>query len=351
MLVRLPLRTPFASAHGTETVREVTIVKLVAEDGVTGWGECSSLGAPGYATEIGSASWDALRGEIVPALLAGGSWRDPSRPMASAAVDTALADLDCRSRHASLAARLGGIRSSVESCAVIGLVPSLDELLAAASARVAEGYRHLKLKIRPGWDVEPLRAVRDRFPQVSLAADANGSYDDGEAAFPAAAIDSLGLVYLEQPFPADRLDLAAELGARAATPIALDESIGSVEAARRAVQTGAARVLNVKPARLGGIGAASEVCEAAAGLGVDAFVGGMLETGVGRAAALAVAGLPGCTLPTDLGPSSRYFVQDLTEPIEMCGGRIPVPDGEGIGVAPLPERLAAFTVDHAVLRR
>lgn len=347
-LVRLPLWAPFTSAHGVETVREVTIVGVFAEDGTAGWGECSSLRAPGYATEYGADSWRALCEEIAPALLAGDDWRDGSRPMASAAVETALLDLDCRARHVSLSQHLGGTRGLVETCAVLGMTSTIDELLASAARLVDDGYRHLKLKIRPGWDIGPLRAVRDAFPQVSLAADANGSYDAAEV-FPVAEIDALSISYVEQPFPPGRLDLAAALGEASSTAIALDESIGSLRAARQAIEMGAAEVLNVKPARLGGIREACRVCETAAVAGVAVFVGGMLETGVGRAAALAVASLPVCSLPTDLGPSSRYFEEDLTAPIELRDGSIPVPSGEGIGVVPVPERLAALTVERKVL--
>lgn len=348
VLVRLPLRAPFVSAHGVETVREVSIVRVVGQDGTEGWGECSSLSTPGYATECSGDSWRVLCEQIAPALLAGDDWRDTSRPMASAAVETALVDLECRARHESLSRHLGGTRSVVEACAVIGITQTVDELLAATARIVEDGYRHLKLKIRPGWDLVPLRAVRDAFPQVTLAADANGSYDRIEA-FPATGIDALSIAYVEQPFPPGRMDLAVALGGVAETPVALDESIGSPDAARRAIAIGAAGVINVKPARVGGIGEACRICAIAADAGVPTFVGGMLETGVGRAAALAVASLPACSLPTDLGPSRRYFERDLTEPIELRGGSIPVPGGEGIGVVPVPERLDALAVERRVL--
>jgi O-succinylbenzoate synthase len=214
---------------------------------------------------------------------------------------------------------------------------------------VAEGAALVKLKVTPRpADLDAVTAVRAAWPQLPLAVDANGTLD----ARSLAVLAPVGLAYVEQPAPADDLLASAALARRTDVPIALDESITSLAALEVALAVGAGTVVNVKPARLGGVATAAEVARAAAEAGCATFVGGMLETGVGRAAALAVAALPWCTLPTDLGPSSRYLRPDVTEPIELdAEGRLVVPAGPGIGVAPDPDRLADVAVERVVLVR
>ncbi len=353
--VSLPLVTPLVSAHGVETARELVLVHVTLDDGGQGWGECSALVHPTYTAEYTGGAWAALRDELVPRFFAGRPWGIVGHPMASAALLTAEADADLRRVGRSLADQLalmhpGGRRDTVASCAVVGRGRTIEAVLSEVAERVAEGHRHVKLKIGPhAVDLDALAATRDSWPDLDLAADANGSLssvDDRSLD----RIDALGLTYLEQPLPADDLAGASVLADRLSTPVALDESITSDAAARTAVRFGAADVLNVKPARVGGPVEAARIVATARDLGVPAFVGGMLETGIGRATALAVASLPGCTLATDLGPSGRYFSTDVTVPIPLAdNGTLTVPGGPGIGVEPDRARLAAAQVDHLVL--
>ncbi len=344
--VRIPLIEPFVTAHGVEHERDVVLVRVVS-GGDDGWGECSTLSAPTYSAEFTDDAWRALRDDIAPALLAGAARSWPSRPMATAAVDTACTDLSLRRAGVSLAAQLGGARSSIESCAVVGRRDTIESLLDAVADRVAAGHNHVKLKVQPGWDIEPLSAVRERWPTIGLAADANASY----AAAPdvPAGLDALGLTYLEQPLAADQLAESAALAARLDTPLALDESITSMTTLVAALDVGAASVVNVKVARMGGIGAAVEAVRAVADRGRSCFVGGMLETGVGRAVALGVAALDPVDLPCDLGPSSRYFAEDLTEPFELVDGCLAVPTDAGASRRPREAALDRFTVDRVVI--
>jgi o-succinylbenzoate synthase len=344
--VRVPLIEPFVTAHGVEHERDITLVRVAAGE-LDGWGECSALAAPTYSEEFSAASWSALRDAIAPDCLAGGEWRDGSRPMATAALDMALVDLDLRRRSVSLRVHVGGTRALVDSCAVVGVADSLPALVEAVGRRVDDGHLQVKLKIHPGWDVAPLTSVRDRWPGLALAADANGSY--GSAPDVPRQLDALGLVYLEQPLGRSDLAGSRELAESFHTKLALDESITSPGTAIAALALGAASVVNIKPARLGGLDAACEVARIVADHGAGSFVGGMLETGIGRAAALGVASLPSVGMPTDLGPSSRYFVDDITEPFTLVDGRIEVPTGPGIGRRPRPDRLDRFLVEHVEL--
>ncbi|HSL57043.1 MAG TPA: o-succinylbenzoate synthase [Acidimicrobiales bacterium] len=345
--VALATPAPFASAHGTEHERRSILVRAVDAEGVEGWGECPALARPTYTGEWHLGAWQVLVDEIVPAVLAGEP--DPTRghPMASGAVEAACLDLALRRQGRSLADALGATRAAVDTTEVIGL-GTVDEIVARVAAAVQRGHRSVKLKIHPGSDLDPLRAVRATWPDLSVAADANGSYADDLDRLP--LLDEVGLTYLEQPLAPDDLVGHATLVARLRTPVALDESASSAGAVAAALALGAADVVNIKPARLGGLLAARRVHDLVVDRGSAAFVGGMLELGVGRAAALAVAALPGCGLPTDLGPSARYVVDDVTEPLVLGpGATLAVPDGPGIGVVPRADRLATVTIESVWL--
>jgi O-succinylbenzoate synthase len=361
--VHLPLLEPFVTAHGTEVDRQVVLVEAVAADGARGWGECSALRRPTYTSEHTDGAWVCLRDRLGPAVLAGRPAGPGDAPMAWTGLATALTDLRLRRLGRSLATAIGGRRTEVAVTAVVGRRSGVDDLLAVVGARVAEGYRSVKIKIAPGVDVEPLRAVRLGFPAIAVAADANGSYrlDDGGHRAALRRLDGLGLAYVEQPLAAPAageagadpaVDDLARLAADWSTPVALDESVGGPDDAARMAATGAPFVLNLKPSRVGGLDRALRCLEVAVDAGWPCFVGGMLETGVGRALALAAASWDACTMPTDLGPSSRYFIEDVTEPIELLpGALLPVPHGPGLGVTPIPARLEAVSVDRAVVRR
>jgi O-succinylbenzoate synthase len=341
--VALPLVHVHRAAHGSEAVRDLILVRVQLAGGSVGWGECSTLARPTYTHEYTAGAWSVLVGELVPSLLDGRLPAVVGHPMASAAVVGALADAVLRRAGRSLAEELAGgaeVRSALERTAVLGLGATPEQVARA----VAGGASMVKLKVtsEPG-DLAAVLAVRAEHPEVALAVDFNGTATVAALH----ALRGVGLRYIEQPAPAEALVTSAHLAAAADAPIALDESVTSMHTLDAAVALGAGTVLNVKPARCGGGHLAAALVDRARRAGMEVFVGGMVESGVGRAAALAVAALEGCTLPTDLGPSSAYFASDLTEPLTCDGdGRILVPEGPGIGRVPVPGRLAAATVDH-----
>lgn len=358
--VRLPLLEPFVSSHGVEHDRQVVLVQAMGEDGApgdaaNGWGECSTLAEPTYTAEHTAGAWEVLRHQLAPAALPGsrpGRGVDDIRaanPMAATAVEVACVDLALRRTGASLADEFGRARDVVPVGVVVGIPDSIDALLAVVARRLEAGYRQVKLKIRPGWDLEPLRAVRRCWPDLSLAADANGSFDLAEASALAAALDDLDLAYVEQPLSARGWTDTVELAGRLSTPVALDESIVDVDAATTALARVPGVVINLKPARVGGLAASRTLLAALATRSAPAFVGGLLETGVGRAVALAVASAPPCTAVGDLGPSDRYFEHDITEPFVLRDGCLPVPTGAGIGVTIDQDRLDDVAVRRLVI--
>lgn len=358
--VRLPLLHPHVTWAIELHEREVILVRAALEDGTTGWGECPTFPSPSYTSEYTDGAWALLRDILLPACFGPTAHSTVvGHAMATGALLDAVAD--ARHRAADLAAgdRLlpwtgeAGLAANVPTATVVSGWADLDDLMARTEAAVRAGASLVKLKL--GRDLDPLWALRSTFPTVLLAADLNGGYDHRDDADRdrLAEIGRLGLAYVEQPYPAEAgwaalIDLRGHFD----TPIALDESIVDLPSAQAALMLGAASILNIKPARVGGTAAAAVLISECDRAGAGAFVGGMLETGVGRAHALAVAALPGCTLPTDLGPSRQYFAEDLTDPIERnADGTLRVPTGPGIGVEPAPDRLEAATVDWFVLRR
>lgn len=350
--VHVPLKSVHRAAHGAERMRDVILVCWTRPDGVQGWGECPTLSGSGYATETTDAAWAGLTSRMVPAVLEGSAAILPGLVAASGALLDAALDAELRATGRGLAATLAEgatTRTRLERCVVLADLGASPESLAARSVEaVSAGASMVKVKIAPGHDVAVLRAVQDAVGEVPVAADANGSYADLAAI---AAVDELGLAYLEQPAPAGTTwdDLAAWSDALV-TPVALDESLVSLDAVQSAVRAGAADVISVKPARLGGVRLAATAVALAADSGVDVFVGGMLELGIGRAAAVAVAAQAGCSLPTDLGPSEAYVDDEICEPIVAdASGRLVVPDGPGSGRVPDEELLLRRRVDEVTL--
>ena len=348
--VRLPLRRPLRSAHGVETVRDLVLVRVRLDDGVDGWGECSALSRPTYTGEFTDGAWMVLRDELIPALRDGRDDGVVGHPMARSAVAAAVTD--ARLRQAGrrlvddLGARHGRPRERVPVTAVVGRSDDVAATVAAVAAHFEEGAAMVKLKVTPHpTDLEAVAAVRATWPDRALAVDGNGSLDARSVSI----LDTHGLIYLEQPAPADDLVASATLARRIDTPVVLDESATSVAAVRSALALGAGSLVNVKPARFGGPRGAAEAARSLAEDGCGVFVGGMLETAVGRASALAVAALPVFALPTDLGPSSRYFQRDVAPGLELDGGHLSVPGGPGFGTEPDPEIVAEWAVDRLVI--
>ena len=356
--VVLPLVAPFRTATVDLTEREVVVLRVVA-DGAEGWGECGALPDPGYTAEYVDGAHRVLRDHLVPLLFASGAADADTigtvlapvagHPMAKAALELAVLDLEARKAGISLARRLGGTRDRVECGVSVGRFP-VTELVDQVSGYVADGYRRVKLKILPGYDVEPLAAVRAEFPDLALWADANGSYtiDDLDEL---RALDDVDLGLIEQPLADDDLLGHATVASAIRAPVCLDESIASARVAEQAIELGACSIVNLKAARVGGFAEAVRVHDACRDRDVPVWCGGMLETGIGRAANLALASLPGFTLPGDLSASDRYFTRDvITEPFTLAAdGTMAVPIGPGLGVDVDREFLDAVTLDREVL--
>jgi O-succinylbenzoate synthase len=271
--------------------------------------------------------------------------------MAKAALEAAWLDAELRSEGRSLASRLGAVRDRVPSGVSVGIMSSVAQLLDTVGQYVDQGYARIKLKIEPGWDVEPVRAVRERFGAgLLLQVDANTAYTLDDAAH-LAELDEFDLLLIEQPLPEEQLLAHARLAEQVRTPICLDESIVSAVVAAEALDMRACSIVNIKPGRVGGYLEATRIHDVCRQRHVPVWCGGMLETGVGRAANLALAALPGFTLPGDTSASDRYFAQDITPPFVLDrDGTIAVPQGPGIGVEVLRDVVDAMTTSARTIR-
>lgn len=344
--VAMPLVRPFRTSFGVQRHREVLLVHVVTDAG-EGWGEAAAHAEPFYNEEFTDSAAVVLERWLVPAVLGGaltatdvGARCAPVKGYraAKAGLEMAVLDAELRAAGVSLAAWLGGTRAAIDVGVSVGITPTVDELVAQVDGYVADGYRRVKLKVMPGWDHEPLRAVRAAHPDLALQVDANAGYAPRDADL-VASFDEYGLLMIEQPFPPDELRAHAELARRMRTPICLDESILSVTHTATALDLGACSIVNIKVGRVGGLIEARRIHDLCGERGVPVWCGGMLETGVGRAANVALASLPGFVFPADISASERYWEQDLTEPFVLTGSTIAVPGGPGLGV----------TVDAAVL--
>ncbi|WP_433275562.1 o-succinylbenzoate synthase [Pseudonocardia xinjiangensis] len=350
--VRMPLVAPFRTSFGVETTRDVLLLRAVTDE-AEGWGECVALTDPLYSSEYVDGAADVLRRYLVPALaaherldanmVAPALHRFKGHRMAKAALEMAVLDAELRAAGRPLARELGAVRERVPCGVSVGIMGSVGELLDAVDGYLDAGYVRIKLKIQPGWDVEPVRAVRERFgDDVLLQVDANTAYTLANARH-LARLDPFGLLLIEQPLDEEDVLGHAELARTLATPICLDESITSAKAAADAIRLGACSIVNIKPGRVGGYLEARRVHDVCAAHGVPVWAGGMLETGLGRAANVALAALPGFTLPGDTSASDRYYRTDITPPFVLEDGHLPVPTAPGLGVEPLPDALAAVT--------
>lgn len=349
--VQLPFVRPFRTSFGTEANKDAILVRSVDPDGLSGWGECVAMTAPLYSGEWTGGAWLVLRDFLVPALLEGRASGIRGHPMAKAAVEASLLDLDLRQRGVNLSGHLGGVRDRVECGVSLGIEDDMDVLLGEVRRFADAGYRRIKLKIEPGHDVESVREVRRTFPSVALTVDANAAYhaDDADRL---RRLDEFGLEYVEQPLGKDELLAHADLQRQMDTAVCLDETITSASVAADAIRVEACRVINIKPGRVGGIREAVRIHDVAQSAGIPVWCGGMLETGIGRAMNLAVASLPNFSLPGDTSGSDRYFARDITEPFVVASdGTMAVPKGPGIGVDPLPDVLDEFTVERLTIKR
>lgn len=362
--VAMPLVRAFRTSFGVQTRRDVLLVRVGAGD-VDGWGECVTPSAPVYSSEYTDGAAHVLTHHLVPRVRGGPvDWREIAprlaplhgHPMAKAALEVAVLDAQLRLADRPLAAYLGADRVRVPAGVSVGIpegasaAERAERLCEQVTGHLDEGYLRIKIKIEPGFDVEAVTALRDAFgPSLALQVDANAAYAPTDLPL-FATLDDAGLDLLEQPLAEHRLLDHARLAERLTTPVCLDETLVDVTVTRDALDLGACSVVNLKLGRVGGVGESLAVHALCRERGVDLWCGGMLETGIGRAANVALAALPGMTLPGDTSASDRYWDTDLTEPFVLDDGHLTVPTGAGLGVTPDPDRLAAWTTDRVTLR-
>ncbi len=347
--VTLPLVRAFTTSFGRQNQREALLVRVTTAEGAVGWGECVTPAAPVYSEEFTDGAALVLRSHLVPTLLAAGrvlaadDVRDrlvhlQGQRMARAALEVAILDAQLRAAGRALAEQLGAVRDRVPAGVSVGIPDGgVEELLDQVTGYLEDGYLRVKVKIEPGFDVAVMSRLRDTLgSEVALQVDANAAYDPDVPDHLAAldGLDELGLVQLEQPFGAGRLRAHAQHAARWRTPVCLDESIHDAASAADAIALGACRIINVKLGRVGGLAEAIAIRDVCRDAAVPVWCGGMLETGVGRAANVALAAVDGFALPGDTSASSRYFESDLTEPFELVDGHLLVPTGPGLGRTP-----------------
>ncbi len=352
----MPLVSPFRTSFGTETARDVLLVEVEGTDSI-GWGECVAMSEPLYSSEYVEGAHAVIRSHLLPRLFAAGPEvkaedvasvlaEVKGHQMAKAAIEAAILDGDLRAAGLSLSSFLGGVRERVAAGVSVGIATSIPALVDTVGGYLDDGYVRIKLKIEPGWDVEPVAAVRKHFgPDLLLQVDANAAYTLADAA-DLARLDRFGLLLIEQPLAEHDLSGHASLVRRLETPICLDESITGAAVAVDALDRGACSIVNIKAGRVGGYLEAKVIHDLCFERAVPVWCGGMLETGIGRAANVALASLPGFSLPGDTSASSRYFQRDVTEPFELQSGHLAVPTGPGIGVVPIPEVLEELTTSR-----
>lgn len=359
-VLHLPLVAPFTTSFGTETVREVIIARALTSAG-EGWGEIVTGEAPLYSSEYTQGAWDVALRFLIPALLDRGTLAPEDvaavlRPivghrMAKAGLELAVLDAALRAEGRPLGEYLGAVRDRVPSGVSVGIQRDPATLVEAVGGYLDEGYVRIKIKIKPGRDIAETAAVRDAFGVIPLQVDANSAYTLADAAT-LAELDRFDLLLIEQPLQEDDLVDHAALAAQLRTPVCLDESITSVKAAADALALGSASVINIKAGRTGGYLEAVAIHDLCVDAGVPVWCGGMLETGIGRAANAALAALPGFTLPGDVSASSRFYTRDIvTEPAVLEDGHVRVPTGHGLGVDIDPIALEDFTVAREIVRR
>ncbi|MGA2784953.1 MAG: o-succinylbenzoate synthase [Candidatus Bathyarchaeia archaeon] len=357
--IKIPLVSAFESSIGTEEFKEA-LIAIVHKDGVTGYGECVAGHGPWYSEEtITSANY--VISQFLAPLLFKMDIADPQQfldlsrnvrgnNMAVACVEMALWDLLGKLKGQSISRLIGGEKKEVQVGVAVGVQPSVRVLVDKIASLLADGYRRIKIKVKPGYDIQPLRAIRERFPNILLQVDANAAYslDDLQLL---KQLDEFNLLLIEQPLAHDDLFNHSKLQKQLSTPICLDESIRSVENARQAIELDACRIINIKPGRVRGLECSRQIHDLCLRRKIPVWCGGMLETGIGRAFNVALASLPGFTLPGDTSSSRNYFKEDIITPeFELTSnGTLEVPLGPGIGVQVNQKLVDSYTIAKNIL--
>jgi len=358
--IHMPLVRPFETSFGVTRNRRILLAEIHSE-GLIGWGECTAGERPCFSGESTDTAWQVMVNELAPMLAAespehGGDCPRifhsiRGNPMAKAALENAVWDLEAQREDIPLSRLIGGIRDFIPCGVSIGIQPSIPELLSIVERELASGYQRIKLKCKPGWDVDVFDRVRNRWPGIMLSCDANSAYhlrdEDHLLSF-----DAFDLLMIEQPLWHDDFYFHAVLQKRLDTPICLDESIHNRRDALAAIEMESCKIINIKLGRVGGFSEAIAVHNAALERGIPVWCGGMLESGIGRSHNIALSTLEGFTLPGDISASARYFAQDIIEPVVTVSpkGEIAVPDVPGRGFEVRTDEVEKFTVRKETIR-
>ena len=357
--LRMKLIAPFETSMETTTSRRVLLTEAVV-DGVTGWGECVAGESPSYGPETTDTAWHILQDHLWR-LLKGKRFESASQVrdllacvrghnMAKAAVEAAIWDAEARQKRIPLSHLLGGTRQEIASGVSVGIKASLEELVQAVEVELEAGYQRVKIKIKPGYDLEPVRRLRKEFPAIKLMVDANSAYTLSDAPL-LKRLDDFYLMMIEQPLGWDDLFAHIELQHKLITPICLDECVHTEEQALAAIRLGACRIINIKLGRVGGYASARRIHDLCQQDSMPVWCGGMLESGIGRAHNIALSTLPNFTLPGDVTASKRYWEEDIIEPEVTVSkrGTIRVPEAPGIGFEPRLDLIEKLTVRKEIL--
>src|SRR2546430_5083535 len=352
--IHLPLIHFFETSFGRTSDRRIILARVVDQDGAEGWGECVAGEGPFYSDEWTETAWATLKDFLAPMVVnensenAAGVYdlmkRVRGHRMAKAAIETACWDLEAKRADVPLWKYLGGVQTEIPCGVSIGIQDSVAQLIEKIEKELDAGYQRIKIKIKPGWDIDIVRRVREHFPKIQLMGDANSAYTLGDLKL-FKALDELKLMMLEQPLAYDDVFDHAELQKQIATPICLDESAKTPADAQHAIGLGACRIINVKLGRVGGHAQAKQLERVARENRIPVWCGGMLEAGIGRAHNIAMATLAGFTLPGDVSASSRYWEEDIIEPpvTVSARGTIAAPDKPGIGFEVNSKRIEQLT--------
>ena len=357
--IAIDLVTPFRTSFGVETRRDILLLRATTDVG-EGWGECVASHEPAYSSEFVEGSSLVIRDHLWPAMVAAGITsasdvapaleRFKGHQMAKAALEMALLDAELRANGMSWKRELGSTRDRIPSGVSVGIFDSLDELSRQVAGYIDDGYVRIKLKIEPGWDIEPVRMIREQIgPDVPLQVDANTAYtrDDIDHL---CKLDEFNLLLIEQPLPEEDILGHAELARASATPVCLDESVVSMQTTVDAIELGAAEIINIKPGRVGGYLNAVRIHDLCVARRVPVWCGGMVETGIGRAANAGLASMPGFTLPGDISASTRFYARDIVvDPITVEDGHVTVPTSPGLGFELDQEFLDSITTSTVEL--
>jgi o-succinylbenzoate synthase len=357
--VFLPYLSPFRTSGWVEDGNHAVLVKIVS-DYISGWGEAPVGLEPWYNEETTSTAWAIMTENLSPILLENeiNSPADVDKlfapvrgnKIARAGMEFAVWDWFGKKKGLSLSSMLGGVYKKVPVGVSIGIQDSLDQLLKLVTRYTAEGYRRIKIKIQPGWDIEPVKAIRQKFPEILLQVDANSIYSL-EDADKLAKLDGNNLLLIEQPLAHDDIYEHSLLQKKLKTPLCLDESIVSPEHAKWAIEMNACKIINIKPSRVGGLLAAKKIHDMAHEINMPVWCGGMLETGIGRAINVALASLPGFSLPGDISANNRYFKRDIVKnPFNLnSDGTLTVPSSSGHGAIIDEDYLDEVTIEKIIL--